>query len=121
MVGRLAETGGIAKHGAKLVTAVACTKVPKITLIIGGSYGAGNYGMCGRAYSPRFLYMWPNARISVMGGPQAAGVLSQVASKHKKWTQQEKEDFEAPIIAKFETEGSPYYSSARYHNNIINN
>lgn len=79
MVGRDAEAGGIAKHGAKMVTAVACAQVPKLTLIVGGSFGAGNYGMCGRAYGPRFLYMWPNARISVMGGEQAAGVLAQVS------------------------------------------
>lgn len=112
MVGRQAESEGIAKNGAKLVTAVACANVPKITLIIGGSYGAGNYGMCGRAYSPRFLYMWPNARISVMGGAQAAGVLSQVASKGK-WTQEKIDEFEKPIVDKFEQEGSPYYSTAR--------
>lgn len=111
MVGRQAETGGIAKNGAKLVTAVSCAKVPKITLIIGGSYGAGNYGMCGRSYSPRFLYMWPNARISVMGGLQAAGVLSQVANKD--WKNDEKEKFEKQIIDKFETEGSPYFSTSR--------
>ncbi|XP_066254959.1 probable methylcrotonoyl-CoA carboxylase beta chain, mitochondrial [Euwallacea similis] len=111
MVGRQAETEGIAKNGAKLVTAVSCAKVPKITLIIGGSYGAGNYGMCGRAYSPRFLYMWPNARISVMGGTQAAGVLWQVANKEKK--EEEKEQFEQKIIDKFEREGSPYFSTAR--------
>ena len=79
MVGRDAEAGGIAKHGAKMVTAVSCAQVPKLTLIVGGSFGAGNYGMCGRAYGPRFLYMWPNARISVMGGEQAAGVLAQVS------------------------------------------
>nr|CAH7760190.1 unnamed protein product [Callosobruchus chinensis] len=90
MVGSQAEASGIAKHGAKLVTAVACTQVPKITVIVGGSYGAGNYGMCGRAYSPRFLYMWPNSKISVMGGPQAAGVLSQIASRGKKLTEEEK-------------------------------
>ncbi|KRT82189.1 hypothetical protein AMK59_3028, partial [Oryctes borbonicus] len=110
-----AETGGIAKHGAKLVTAVACAKVPKITLIIGGSYGAGNYGMCGRAYSPRFLYMWPNAKISVMGGQQAAGVLSQVAikSKNKNWTKEDVEQFERPIIEQFDRESSAYFSSAR--------
>ncbi|XP_030750671.1 probable methylcrotonoyl-CoA carboxylase beta chain, mitochondrial [Sitophilus oryzae] len=113
MVGKQAETGGIAKNGAKLVTAVACAVVPKITLIIGGSYGAGNYGMCGRAYSPRFLYMWPNAKISVMGGPQAAGVLSQVASNNKNWTTEEKEQFETPIIEQFDQEGSPYFSTAR--------
>ncbi|CAH1104145.1 unnamed protein product [Psylliodes chrysocephalus] len=113
MVGRQAEMGGIAKHGAKLVTAVACAQVPKFTVIIGGSYGAGNYGMCGRAYSPRFLYMWPNAKISVMGGPQAAGVLSQIASHGKEWTEKQKNEFEKPIIEKFDKEASPYYSSAR--------
>jgi 3-methylcrotonyl-CoA carboxylase beta subunit len=113
MVGKQAEMGGIAKHGAKLVTAVACARVPKFTVIIGGSYGAGNYGMCGRSYSPRFLYMWPNARISVMGGRQAAGVLSHVSSRGKQWTQKEKDDFEAPIVEQFEREGSPYFSSAR--------
>ncbi|KAF7274481.1 hypothetical protein GWI33_012865 [Rhynchophorus ferrugineus] len=113
MVGRQAETGGIAKNGAKLVTAVACAQVPKITVIIGGSYGAGNYGMCGRAYSPRFLYMWPNAKISVMGGAQAAGVLSQVASNNKNWTQEQKEQFEKPIREKFDLESSPYFSTAR--------
>ncbi|XP_060536734.1 probable methylcrotonoyl-CoA carboxylase beta chain, mitochondrial [Cylas formicarius] len=113
MVGRHAESGGIAKNGAKLVTAVACAKVPKLTVIIGGSYGAGNYGMSGRAYAPRFLFMWPNARIAVMGGPQAAGVLSQVASKNKIWTAEEKEHFENPIIEKFQHESSPYFSTAR--------
>lgn len=115
MVGRQAEAGGIAKNGAKLVTAVACASVPKITLLIGASYGAGNYGMCGRAYSPRFLYMWPNAKIGVMGGPQAAGVLSQVAmaSRRQQWTQDKIDDFEKPIIDQFEYESSPYYSSAR--------
>merc|ERR1712152_73082 len=84
MVGKEAEAGGIAKHGAKLVTAVACAQVPKLTLIVGGSYGAGNYGMCGRAYDPRFLYMWPNARISVMGGEQAAGVLATITAEQRK-------------------------------------
>lgn len=113
MVGRQAESEGIAKHGAKLVTAVACAKVPKITLIFGGSYGAGNYAMCGRAYSPRFLYMWPNARISIMGGAQAAGVLSQVSSKGKTWTQKEKADFETPIIEQFDRESAAYFSTAR--------
>ncbi|CAH0551194.1 unnamed protein product [Brassicogethes aeneus] len=112
MVGRQAETGGIAKNGAKLVTAVACAKVPKLTVIIGGSYGAGNYGMCGRAYSPRFLFMWPNAKISVMGGKQAAGVLSQVASKGK-WSEGKIEKFEKPIIEQFDREASAYYSTAR--------
>nr|CAI5817224.1 unnamed protein product [Callosobruchus analis] len=113
MVGRQAEASGIAKHGAKLVTAVACTQVPKITVIVGGSYGAGNYGMCGRAYSPRFLYMWPNSKISVMGGPQAAGVLSQIASRGKKLTDEEKSKIEKPIIEMFEKESSAYYSTAR--------
>eukprot|EP00096_Caligus_rogercresseyi_P002156 TRINITY_DN1408_c0_g1_i2.p1 TRINITY_DN1408_c0_g1~~TRINITY_DN1408_c0_g1_i2.p1 ORF type:complete len:577 (-),score=135.17 TRINITY_DN1408_c0_g1_i2:116-1807(-) len=118
MVGKDAEAGGIAKHGAKLVTAVACAKVPKITLLIGGSYGAGNYGMCGRAYSPRFLYMWPNSRISVMGGEQAAGVLSTItqaqrAREGKEWTKEEDDALKKPIIDRFEQEGSPYFSSAR--------
>uniref|UniRef100_A0A6P7FRE9 Probable methylcrotonoyl-CoA carboxylase beta chain, mitochondrial n=1 Tax=Diabrotica virgifera virgifera TaxID=50390 RepID=A0A6P7FRE9_DIAVI len=113
MVGRQAEMGGIAKHGAKLVTAVACTQVPKLTLVVGGSYGAGNYGMCGRAYSPRFLYMWPNSKIAVMGGPQAAGVLSQVASHGKGWSEEKKMEFEKPIREKFEHESSPYFSTAR--------
>ena len=110
MVGKEYENGGIAKDGAKLVTAVATTEVPKFTVIIGGSFGAGNYGMCGRAYSPRQLWMWPNARISVMGGPQAAGVLSSVKGE---MTAQEKAKFEAPILEKYEHEGSPYYSTAR--------
>ncbi|XP_043225818.1 methylcrotonoyl-CoA carboxylase beta chain, mitochondrial-like [Amphibalanus amphitrite] len=118
MVGKDAEAGGIAKNGAKMVTAVACAQVPKLTLIIGGSYGAGNYGMCGRAYSPRFLYMWPNARISVMGGEQAAGVLAQItrdqrAREGKPWTPDEEAALKAPIVERFEAEGSPYYSSAR--------
>ncbi|KAL3886619.1 hypothetical protein ACJMK2_026602 [Sinanodonta woodiana] len=118
MVGRDAEAGGIAKHGAKMVTAVACAKVPKITLIIGGSYGAGNYGMCGRAYGPRFLYMWPNARISVMGGEQAANVLAQISREQrqregKPWTDEEEIALKTPVIKKYEIEGSPYYSSAR--------
>jgi len=118
MVGKDAEAGGIAKHGAKLVTAVACAAVPKLTLIIGGSYGAGNYGMCGRAYDPRFLYMWPNARISVMGGEQAAGVLATITQEQrrregKEWTKEEEEALKAPIIKRFEAEGSPYFSSAR--------
>nr|CAD7427637.1 unnamed protein product [Timema monikensis] len=118
MVGRDAEAGGIAKHGAKMVNAVACANVPKLTLIIGGSYGAGNYGMCGRAYSPRFLYMWPNSRISVMGGEQAAGVLAQISHErrereNKQWTQQEEIALKDPIIKKFNEEGSPYFSSAR--------
>ncbi|XP_018332924.1 probable methylcrotonoyl-CoA carboxylase beta chain, mitochondrial [Agrilus planipennis] len=112
MVGKDAEASGIAKHGAKLVTAVACAAVPKLTVIIGGSFGAGNYGMCGRPYSPRFLYMWPNAKISIMGGAQAADVLSQVSSRNKK-TAKEQELFKNEIIQKFEREGSPYFSSAR--------
>ena len=107
MVGREYENRGIAKDGAKLVTAVACSVVPKLTVVIGGSYGAGNYGMCGRAYDPRFLWMWPNARISVMGGEQAASVLATVAGRP------EDEEFKAPIRAQYETQGSPYYSTAR--------
>lgn len=110
MVGKQFEAGGIAKDGAKLVMAVACAKVPKVTLIIGGSYGAGNYGMCGRAFSPRFLFMWGNARISVMGGEQAASVLATVKGD---MTPQEEADFKAPIRAMYETEGHPYYATAR--------
>jgi acetyl-CoA carboxylase carboxyltransferase component len=110
MVGKEYENGGIAKDGAKLVTAVACAEVPKFTVVIGGSFGAGNYGMCGRAYSPRQLWMWPNARISVMGGPQAASVLSTVKGE---MTPEEKAKFEAPILEKYEHEGNPYYSTAR--------
>ncbi|ETO17827.1 3-methylcrotonoyl-CoA carboxylase beta subunit [Reticulomyxa filosa] len=102
---------GIAKHGAKLVNAVACAKVPKITVLCGGSFGAGNYGMCGRAYSPQFLYMWPNSRISVMGGAQAAYVLAEV--NKKKAGSKEREDFEKTIQSQYEKEGHPYYSSAR--------
>ncbi|XP_064471088.1 methylcrotonoyl-CoA carboxylase beta chain, mitochondrial-like [Ornithodoros turicata] len=118
MVGQEAEAGGIAKHGAKMVTAVACAKVPKFTVLIGGSYGAGNYGMCGRAYSPRFLYMWPNSRISVMGGEQAANVLATItkdqrAREKKPWTAEDEKALKDPIIQKYEREGSPYYSSAR--------
>jgi len=113
MVGRKYEQGGIAKDGAKMVTAVACAQVPKITLIIGGSYGAGNYGMCGRAYSPRFLFSWPNSRISVMGGEQAASVLATVHRDAGKWTPEEAESFKAPIRAKYEEEGNPYYATAR--------
>mmetsp|Transcript_26475 Transcript_26475/g.41044 ORF Transcript_26475/g.41044 Transcript_26475/m.41044 type:complete len:618 (+) Transcript_26475:79-1932(+) len=118
MVGRKYENEGIAKNGAKLVMAVATAKVPKITCIIGGSYGAGNYGMCGRAYSPRFLYMWPNARISVMGGEQAAGVLATVQrdnmeARGKDWSVGEEDEFKAPILRKYEAESSAYYSSAR--------
>jgi acetyl-CoA carboxylase carboxyltransferase component len=110
MVGREYEAGGIAKDGAKLVTAVACAEVPKFTVVIGGSFGAGNYAMCGRAYSPRQLWMWPNARISVMGGAQAARVLSTV---HGEMDEPAREAFEAPILETYEREGSPYYSTAR--------
>jgi acetyl-CoA carboxylase carboxyltransferase component len=110
MVGKQYENGGIAKDGAKLVTAVACAEVPKFTVVIGGSFGAGNYGMCGRAYSPRQLWMWPNARISVMGGPQAASVLSTVKGD---MTPEQKAEFERPILEKYDHEGSPYYSTAR--------
>ena len=118
MVGREYEAGGIAKDGAKLVTAVACAKVPKITLIVGGSYGAGNYGMCGRAYSPRFLFMWPNARISVMGGEQAASVLATVKrdnieAEGGQWSADDEEAFKAPIRANYEAEGHPTYATAR--------
>lgn len=110
MVGRDYEASGIAKHGAKMVTAVACARVPKLTVVIGGSYGAGNYSMCGRAYSPRFLWMWPNARISVMGGEQAASVLATVRGE---MTAEEEEQFKAPIRAQYEHQGNPYYSTAR--------
>ena len=115
MVGRKYEAGGIAKDGAKLVTAVACARVPKLTMVIGGSFGAGNYGMCGRAYGPRFLWMWPNARISVMGGEQAAAVLAQVKKDNMKesWSSEAEEAFKAPIRAQYERQGHPYYASAR--------
>ncbi len=113
MVGSKAESGGIAKDGAKMVHAVSCTKVPKFTVIVGGSYGAGNYGMCGRAYDPRLLFMWPNARISVMGGEQAASVLATVTRGSDGWSEDELEAFKAPIREKYEHEGHPYYSSAR--------
>ncbi|HEY4125960.1 MAG TPA: carboxyl transferase domain-containing protein [Rhizomicrobium sp.] len=113
MVGRKYEAGGIAKDGAKMVTAVACAQVPKITVIIGGSYGAGNYGMCGRAYSPRFLFSWPNSRISVMGGEQAASVLATVNRDAEKWTPDQAEAFKAPIRQKYEDEGNPYFATAR--------
>jgi len=114
MVGRKYEAGGIAKDGAKMVTAVATAAVPKFTIIIGGSFGAGNYGMCGRAYGPRFLWMWPNARISVMGGEQAASVLAQVRrDRDSSWSAAEEEEFKAPIRAQYETQGHPYYASAR--------
>ncbi len=119
MVGKKYEGEGIAKHGAKMVTAVSTVKVPKLTVIIGGSFGAGNYGMCGRAYSPRFLWMWPNARISVMGGEQAAGVLSTIRNTNltmkgeSEMTDHERSEFEKPILEKYEREGSAYYGSAR--------
>ncbi|UNK78497.1 methylcrotonoyl-CoA carboxylase [Sphingopyxis granuli] len=113
MVGGKYEAEGIAKHGAKLVTAVATATVPKITVLIGGSFGAGNYGMCGRAYSPRFLFTWPNARISVMGGEQAASVLATVHRDADTWTPEEAEAFKAPIRQTYEDEGNPYYATAR--------
>jgi 3-methylcrotonyl-CoA carboxylase beta subunit len=118
MVGREYEAGGIARDGAKLVTAVACSVVPKFTVVIGGSFGAGNYGMCGRAYEPRFLWMWPNARISVMGGEQAASVLATVRrdgieARGGEWSADEEEQFKAPIRDQYEHQGSPYYSTAR--------
>jgi 3-methylcrotonyl-CoA carboxylase beta subunit len=113
MVGRKYEAGGIAKDGAKMVTAVAGASVPKITVLIGGSFGAGNYGMCGRAYSPRFLFSWPNSRISVMGGEQAASVLATVHRDAEKWTPEEAEAFKAPIRQNYEDEGNPYYATAR--------
>ncbi|MEK9280371.1 MULTISPECIES: carboxyl transferase domain-containing protein [unclassified Bradyrhizobium] len=118
MVGKKYEAGGIARDGAKLVTAVATASVPKFTVVIGGSYGAGNYGMCGRAYGPRFLWMWPNARISVMGGEQASMVLSQVRrdnieAKGDSWSKEEEEKFRSPIRAQYESQGHPYYATAR--------
>ncbi|MGI8992872.1 MAG: carboxyl transferase domain-containing protein [Nocardioidaceae bacterium] len=118
MVGRQYEAGGIARDGAKLVTAVACSVVPKFTVVIGGSFGAGNYGMCGRAYDPRLLWMWPNARISVMGGEQAAAVLATVRrdgieGRGGAWSDADEEEFKAPIRDQYETQGSPYYSTAR--------
>lgn len=118
MVGKKYESEGIAKHGAKMVTAVACAQVPKFTVIVGGSFGAGNYGMCGRAYNPRFLWMWPNARISVMGGEQAANVLAQVKKdnmerKGEQWSEEEQQAFKEPIQKQYETQGHPYYASAR--------
>ncbi len=118
MVGRDAENGGIAKDGAKLVTAVASSVVPKLTVVIGGSYGAGNYGMCGRAYDPRFLWTWPNARISVMGGEQAASVLATVRrdgieARGEEWSAEDEEAFKDPVRAQYEEQGSPYYSTAR--------
>ncbi len=118
MVGQKYESGGIAKDGAKMVTAVACANVPKLTLIIGGSYGAGNYGMCGRAFGPRFVFSWPNSRISVMGGEQAASVLATVKrdgieKRGEKWSADEEAEFKAPIRARYEEEGNPYYATAR--------
>ncbi|WP_347302947.1 carboxyl transferase domain-containing protein [Croceibacterium sp. TMG7-5b_MA50] len=113
MVGGRYEAEGIARHGAKLVTAVATAQVPKITLVIGGSFGAGNYGMCGRAYSPRFLFTWPNSRIGVMGGEQAASVLATVHRDAASWTAEEAEAFKAPIRAEYEEQGNPWYATAR--------
>ena len=118
MVGKDYEAGGIAKHGAKMVTAVACTRVPKLTVVVGGSYGAGNYSMCGRAYSPRFLRMWPNAKISVMGGEQAASVLAtvkrdQLEGRGESWPAEDEDAFKAPIRAQYERQGNAYYASAR--------
>jgi 3-methylcrotonyl-CoA carboxylase beta subunit len=118
MVGREYENGGIAKDGAKLVTAVACSVVPKLTVVVGGSFGAGNYGMCGRAFDPRFLWMWPNARISVMGGEQASSVLATVRrdgfeARGEEWSAADEEAFRAPILRAYEHQGSPYYSTAR--------
>jgi 3-methylcrotonyl-CoA carboxylase beta subunit len=118
MVGREYEAGGIAKHGAKMVTAVACARVPKLTVIIGGSFGAGNYSMCGRAYSPRFLWTWPNARISVMGGEQAASVLAtvrrdQLDQREEHWSAEDEEAFKTPIREQYEHQGNPYYATAR--------
>lgn len=118
MVGREYESGGIAKHGAKMVNAVACASVPKLTVVVGGSFGAGTYSMCGRAYSPRFLWLWPGARVSVMGGPQAASVLStvrrdQIEASGGTWSPEDEADFQAPIRAQYDAQGSPYYSTAR--------
>jgi 3-methylcrotonyl-CoA carboxylase beta subunit len=118
MVGKKAEHGGIARDGAKMVMAVACARVPKLTVIIGGSFGAGNYGMCGRAYSPRFLWTWPNARISVMGGDQAANVLAQVKREAlektgKEWSKKEEDAFKAPVIEQYARQSSAYYATAR--------
>ena len=118
MVGRKYETEGIARNGAKMVTAVSCSKVPKLTVILGGSFGAGNYGMCGRAFNPRFLWTWPNARISVMGGEQAASVLATVRrdgieAKKGSWSKEEEEKFKDPIREQYERQGHPYYATAR--------
>ena len=118
MVGKAYEQGGIAKNGAKMVNAVACARVPKFTVMVGGSFGAGNYSMCGRAYSPRFLWMWPNARISVMGGPQAADTLgtvrrNQIERSGAEWSTEDEEAFKAPIREQFEQQSDAYYSTAR--------
>ena len=118
MVGKVFEEGGIAKHGAKMVMAVACARVPKFTVVVGGSFGAGNYGMCGRAYDPRFMFMWPNARISVMGGEQAAGVLATIKrdameKKNRPWSEEQEKEFRRPILETYQTQGHPYYASAR--------
>jgi 3-methylcrotonyl-CoA carboxylase beta subunit len=118
MVGRKYENAGIAKDGAKMVTAVACSHVPKFTVIIGGSFGAGNYAMCGRGYQPRFLWMWPNSRISVMGGEQAASVLATVRrdgieASGGQWPKDDEEAFKNPVRAQYERQGHPYYASAR--------
>ena len=118
MVGRKYESGGIAKDGAKMVTAVSTARVPKLTVIVGGSFGAGNYGMCGRAFSPRFLWMWPNARISVMGGVQAASVMAtlrrdNIEGKGGTWPAEDEAAFRVPIEAQYEAQGNPYYASAR--------
>ena len=118
MVGSSYEAGGIAKNGAKLVAAVSCADVPKITMIIGGSFGAGNYGMCGRAFNPQFVWMWPNAKIAVMGGEQAAGVLARIkrdamAKQNRDWTHAEEDAFKAPVLAQFDTQSDPVYASAR--------
>ncbi|XP_020522058.1 methylcrotonoyl-CoA carboxylase beta chain, mitochondrial isoform X2 [Amborella trichopoda] len=118
MVGSRSEASGIAKAGAKMVMAVSCAKVPKVTIIVGGSFGAGNYGMCGRAYGPNFLFLWPSARISVMGGAQAAEVLAQIEKKNKKlqglkWSVEEEERFKNAVVEAYEREGNPYYSTAR--------
>jgi len=118
MVGSKYEAEGIAKHGAKLVAAVSCANVPKITVIVGGSYGAGNYGMCGRAFGPRFVWMWPNARIAVMGGEQAAGVLARVRrsgieARGESWSDEEETAFKAPVLDQFERQSDPLYASAR--------
>lgn len=118
MVGKDYEHGGIAKHGAKMVTAVATARVPKLTVIVGGSFGAGNYSMCGRAYSPRFLWTWPASRISVMGGNQASSVLAtvkreQLEKRGEDWSAEAEAEFKAPVLAQYEDQGNPYYATAR--------